>query len=78
MNEGTTAAKDLIDSLKVSCTTKETLRKELGNAINALMQKCNAMDMQLANAPREFASANQADFEAYLDTLPDVGDPIVG
>ena len=75
MNEGKSAAKTLIDSLKSTCTTKQALRQELGEAINVLMQKCHAMDQQLNTAPREFATQNQADYEAYVNGLPDVGDP---
>lgn len=76
MNEGKTAAKTLIDDLKVSCPAKQDLRRELGEAINVLLQKCHAMDQQLNSAPREFASQNQADYEAYVNSLPDVGDPV--
>lgn len=75
MGIGKTQAIALLEAVKTGTSSKAEQRRELTDAAIAIHTKMAAIDVQLAQAEKDFAAQNSADFEAFVQALPDVGDP---
>jgi hypothetical protein len=71
MGIGRQQARALIDAVRTGTANRRRLREEIGDAINLLQDLTAKLDVQAAGAERDFAASRSAQFNTFVDALPE-------